>query len=496
MKRLFKQNQAALRINANLQRAYGTKAGDYDVVVVGGGPGGYVAAIKAAQLGLKTACVEKRGALGGTCLNVGCIPSKALLNGTHKLHEAHHEFKEWGIEGAENLSVNLDQLMSKKDEAVTGLTQGIEGLFKKNKVDYVKGWGKIKDKNTIEVEGKEYGTKNIIIATGSEPTELPFMPFDEEKIVSSTGALALKEIPKKMVVVGGGVIGLELGSVWSRMGAEVTVVEYAPEICPFLDNEVAKEFNKILKKQGINFHLSTGVTGFSKNDDGTVTLNLEKAPTAKKSQKTPETIDADVVLVSVGRKPYTEGLGLENVGVETDKLGRVVTDKNLKTNVEGIYAIGDVTDGVMLAHKAETEGEILVESIAEGKQFEVNYNAIPSVIYTHPEVADVGASEQELKEQGIKYKVGKFPMMANSRARANFDTAGFVKILSDAETDRVLGVHIVSSVAGELIGEVTLAVDYGGSAEDIARTCHAHPTVSEAIKEAAMLAHEGKCIHF
>ncbi|KAL0486256.1 dihydrolipoamide dehydrogenase [Acrasis kona] len=484
---LTKQTHSTIRFYA--------KNTTQDVVVIGGGPGGYVAAIKAAQLGLQTTCVEKRGTLGGTCLNVGCIPSKALLHATHLYHEINDSAK-WGIEISGPAKINIEKLMSQKQKAVTGLTSGIEHLFKKNKVEYSKGHGRITGKNEVTVydannkEVEKITTKNIIIATGSEPTPLPFIEFDEKVVVSSTGALSLDKIPEKLIVIGGGVIGLEMGSVWSRLGSEVTVIEFLDRITPFEDPEVSKEFQKILSKQGINFMLSKKVVGATKNGDQ-VTLKLEDSKGGN-----PTEITANVALVSIGRKPYTADLGLDNVNVKVDNRGRVeVEEHSLKVKgTENIYAIGDVIVGPMLAHKAEDEGIFIAERLA-GKEGHINYDCIPSVIYTSPEVAHVGLNESELKEKGVKYNVGKFPMMANSRARTNGDSVGFVKILADSETDRVLGVHIIGPNAGEQIAECVLAMEYGASSEDIGRTCHAHPTLSEAVKEAAMATHS-KAIHF
>lgn len=459
-------------------------ATNYDLVVVGGGPGGYVAAIKAAQLGMKVACVEKRGALGGTCLNVGCIPSKALLHSSHLFEEAGHNFAKYGVK-VEGLSFDLDAMMKQKKGAVSGLTKGIEGLFKKNKVDYVKGHGSIADANTVEVDNgaQKLATKNILIATGSAPAELPFLKFDEKVVVSSTGALDLPQVPKKMAVIGGGVIGLELGSVWRRLGAEVTVIETAPRCVPSLDYEIADTFIRILQKQGMKFLMGTKVTGAAIRSDG-VALQLDGG----------RSYDADVVLVSIGRKPYTQNLGLEKAGVELDKLGRVVVDSHFRTAQKNIYAIGDVIAGPMLAHKAEEEGIAAVE-IMNGQAGHVNYDTIPGVIYTFPEVANVGKTEEQCKAENIKYKVGRFPFLANSRARTNDEADGLVKVITESDTDRLLGMHIVGSMAGEQIAEGVLAMEYGASAEDIARTCHAHPTLSEAIKEAAMAAYF-KPIHF
>ncbi|MGE3712922.1 MAG: dihydrolipoyl dehydrogenase [Alphaproteobacteria bacterium] len=458
----------------------------YDLVVIGGGPGGYVAAIRAAQLGMKVACVEKRGALGGTCLNVGCIPSKALLNSSEKFDDAKNHFAEYGIKA--KVELDLPGMMAQKDKAVKGLTQGIEMLFKKNKVDYVKGTGSIKGASEVLVNGKDsLKTRNILIATGSDVMSLPGVDVDERHIVSSTGALELSEVPEHMVVIGGGVIGLELGSVWRRLGAEVTVVEFLDRIGGPMDAEVAKNFQRVLEKQGIKFKLGTKVTA-AKKAAKKVTLTMEPA----KGGST-ETIDADVVLVSIGRKPYTEGLGLKEVGVKLDERGRVDVDSHYQTNVKGIYAIGDVIKGPMLAHKAEDEGVVVAEMIA-GQKSHVYYDAIPSVVYTWPEVASVGKTEEELKTAGVKYKAGKFPFMANSRARAVGYAEGFVKILADEKTDTVLGVHIIGPFAGTMIAEAGLAMEYGASSEDIARTCHAHPTHNEAVKEAA-LAVLGRAIH-
>ncbi|KAF8671918.1 Pyridine nucleotide-disulfide oxidoreductase, dimerization domain [Rhizoctonia solani] len=466
---------------------------EYDAVVIGGGPGGYVAAIKAAQLGLKTACIEKRGTLGGTCLNVGCIPSKAMLNNSHKYHDTLHDLKSRGIE-VEGVQLNLSQMLKAKDTAVTGLTKGIEGLFKKNKVTYIKGSGSFASPTEIEVALNEGGSttvsaKNVIIATGSEVTPFPGLEIDEKSVVSSTGALDLQQVPKKMIVIGGGVIGLEMGSVWSRLGAEVTVVEFLGGIGGVgIDEEIAKQFQRTLQKQGFKFMLNTKVLGGTKTDGG-VQLEVESVKDGKK-----ETLDADVVLVSIGRRPYTKGLGLEKIGVEVDKRGRIVVDDQFNTSVPGVKCIGDATFGPMLAHKAEEEGIAAVEIIKHGHGH-VNYNAIPSVVYTHPEVAWVGKTEQELKADGVAYKIGKFPFAANSRAKTNADHEGVVKFIVEKETDRVLGCHIIGPNAGEMIASAVLAIEYSASAEDIARTCHAHPTLSEAFKEAAMASYDAP-IHF
>ena len=450
---------------------------EYDLVVIGGGPGGYVGAIRAAQLGMKVACVEKRGALGGTCLNVGCIPSKALLESSEKFEEAKHEFKQHGIDVAPKL--NLKQMIGNKDDVVKGLTQGIELLFKKNKVEYVKGHGTITGENEVTVGKKKLSTANIMIATGSGVMDLPGVKIDEKQIVSSTGALELTKVPKEMIIIGGGYIGLEMGSVWRRLGAKVTVVEFLDRITPGMDAEVAKQFQKILEKQGFEFKLGTKVTGAKTGKDG-VTLTVEPAAGGKKS-----TMKADVVLVSIGRKPYTEKLGLESVEIQTDDRGRIPVNAQWQTSVPNIYAIGDVIEGPMLAHKAEEEGVAVAETIA-GQHGHVNYGVIPGVVYTWPEVASVGQTEAQLKEAGVAYKVGKFPFMANSRGRAIGQTDGFVKILADKQTDQVYGAHIIGPDAGTLIHECCVAMEFGASAEDIARTCHAHPTLNEAVKEAAL----------
>lgn len=456
----------------------------FDVIVIGGGPGGYVAAIRAAQLGLKTACVEKRGALGGTCLNVGCIPSKALLESSEKFEDATHAFAAHGIDA--KVSLNLKNMMKRKDDVVESLTKGIEGLFKKNKVTYIKGHGTITGATEVTVEGTKYATKNIIIATGSDVTPLPGITIDEKQIVSSTGALALSSVPKKLVVIGAGVIGLELGSVWRRLGAEVQVIEYLDRITPGIDNEVSKQFQKILEKQGIQFKLASKVTSAKAGKQ--VELSVEPA-----AGGAAETIKADVVLVAVGRRPYTASLGLESVGIKTDKRGFIEVNGHLQSSVPSIYAIGDVITGPMLAHKAEEEGVLVAEYIA-GQKPHINYDAIPGVVYTWPEVATVGKTEEQLKELGVEYKVGKFPFLANSRGRSSGQTDGFVKILADAKTDEVYGVHIIGPHAGTMIAEAVLAMEFGASSEDIARTCHAHPTLNEAVKEAA-LAVSGRAIH-
>ncbi len=461
----------------------------FDLVVVGGGPGGYTAAIRAAQLGMKTACIEKRGALGGTCLNVGCIPSKALLQSSELFEEAQHSFADRGIDTG-TVKLNLKKMMGQKDTTVTGLTEGIEFLFKKNKVTYIKGAGVLQGGGRVEVQGENaqvVKAKNILIATGSEVTPLPNVEIDEKQIVSSTGALELTKVPKKLIVIGAGVIGLELGTVWRRLGSEVTVVEFLDQALPGTDNEVAKTTQRIMKKQGIKFMLGKKVTGAKKTKTA-VTLTMEPSKGGEE-----ETLKADIVLVAIGRRPYTEGLGLDDLGVEMDKAGRIVVDANFKSSVDGIYAIGDVIDGPMLAHKAEDEGVVCVEKLA-GQKPHIDYNLIPGVIYTWPEVATVGQTEEQLKADGVEYNVGKVPFMANSRARANGFTDGFVKILADKKTDKVLGVHIIGPDAGTIIHECVLAMEFGASSEDIARTCHAHPTLNEAVKEAA-LAVDGRTLN-
>jgi dihydrolipoamide dehydrogenase len=463
----------------------------FDVVVIGGGPGGYVTAIRAAQLGLNTACIDKRGPLGGTCLNVGCIPSKALLHSSHHFAMAGHEFASHGIK-VSKVELDLPTMMARKEKVVDDLTKGIAFLFKKNKVTHFNGIGRIVSHDTVAVtnDGKEETLKaaNIVIATGSDSATLPGVEPDEKKIVTSTGALSLPKVPKHFAVIGAGIIGLELGSVWRRLGAQVTVLEFLDRILTPMDSELAKESKKILIKQGLEFKLGVKITSAKATKEGVV-LTYEPA----KGGKT-ETLSADVVLVSIGRVPYTEGLGLDAANIETDDKGRVKIDDHFRTNVETIYAIGDVVRGVMLAHKAEDEGIAVAEIIA-GQSGHVNYDAIPGVVYTWPEIAAVGKTEEELKAAGIAYKVGKFPFLANSRARTNADTDGLVKILADKTTDRVLGVHIVGPVAGELIAEAGLAIELGSSAEDIARTCHSHPGFGEAVKEAA-LAVAGRPIHF
>lgn len=470
-------------------------ADQYDVVVVGGGPGGYVAAIKAGQLGLKTACVEMRGTLGGTCLNVGCIPSKALLQSSHHYYDAKTHFADHGIVINGDISMDIGKMQEGKSKSVAGLTGGIEYLFKKYGVDYYKGKGKLAGPNSVSVALNDGGsesldTKNILIATGSEVTPLPPVPVDNAlgKIVDSTGALEISKVPAKMAVVGGGVIGLEMGSVWSRLGADVTVIEFLDRICPSMDQELTKKFQQTLKKQGFKFNLKTKVTKSEVTADGVI-LTTEPSKGGDPKQET-----FDIVLVATGRRPYTQGLGLEDLGIQTDKLGRIQVDDHFRTAVPSIYAIGDCIDGPMLAHKAEEEGIAAVETIA-GFAGHVNYNAIPGVIYTYPEVASVGKTEEELKEAGVAYNVGNFPFSANSRARANGSSEGFVKVLAEKETDKIVGCHIIGPNAGEMIAEAVIAIEYGASSEDLARTCHAHPTLSEAFKEACMSTYD-KPIHF
>ena len=456
---------------------------DYDVIVIGSGPGGYVSAIRCSQLGLKTACVEGRDTLGGTCLNVGCIPSKALLHASHQLHEAQHNFAKMGLKG-KSPSVDWTQMLTYKDEVIEGNTKGVEFLFKKNKIDWLKGWGSIPEAGKVKVGDETHNAKNIIIASGSEPSSLPGIEVDEKMVVTSTGALELGKIPKKMVVIGAGVIGLELGSVYARLGAEVTVVEFLDAITPGMDAEVQKTFKRILGKQGLNFVLGAAVQG--------VETTKTKAKVTYKLRKddSEHVIDADTVLVATGRRPFTDGLGLDALGVEMSERGQIKTGSDWQTNIKGIYAIGDAIDGPMLAHKAEDEGMAAAEQIA-GKHGHVNYGVIPGVIYTHPEVANVGKTEQELKDAGQNYKVGKFSFMGNGRAKANFAGDGFVKILADKDTDRILGAHIIGPSAGDLIHEVCVAMEFGASAEDLAMTCHAHPTYSEAVREAALACGDG-----
>ena len=463
----------------------------FDLLVIGGGPGGYVCAIRAAQLGLKTGCIESRGTLGGTCLNVGCIPSKSLLNLSDMYKKAQKDYNNLGIEVGE-VKLNLKKIMMNKSKSVQVLTKGVEFLFKKNKVTYIKGKGVLFSKNDVVVyeNGKKtsYKSKNIVIATGSSSSSVPGIEINEKNIISSTGAISLEKVPKSMVVIGGGYIGLEMGSVWSRLGSDVTVIEYLDHITPGMDREVSKEFQKILAKQGIKFLLNNKVTKV-KDENNKVTVEF-----SDNSTKAKNIIECEKVLVSVGRKPYTDGLNLSKIGINKDKRGRIEIDKEFRTSVKNIFAIGDVIKGPMLAHKAEEEG-IAVAEILAGQSGHVNYDVIPGVIYTSPEVAAVGKTEEELKKLNISYKIGKFPFMANSRAKVNNETEGFVKILADSKTDKVLGVHIIGPHSGDMIAEMAIAMEFGASAEDIARTCHAHPTHTEAIKEAA-LAVEKRPIHF
>ncbi|KFM79332.1 Dihydrolipoyl dehydrogenase, mitochondrial, partial [Stegodyphus mimosarum] len=476
-------------------RSFANESGEFDLVVIGSGPGGYVAAIKAAQLGLKTACVEKNNTLGGTCLNVGCIPSKALLHNSHLYHMALHDLQNRGI-NCEGVKLDLNKMMEQKSSAVKGLTSGIAHLFKQNKVAHFQAHGTISGKNEVTATKADGSTdviktKNILIATGSEVTPFLGIEVDEKQIVSSTGALSLEKVPEKLVLIGAGVIGLELGSVWSRLGAEVTAVEFLSNIGGVgIDLEVAKNFQRILTKQGLKFKLNTKVTGASLTGDK-VSVNIE--PVADASKK--EQLECDVLLVCVGRRPYTENLGLESIGVQKDDRGRIIVNSRFQTTVPNIYAIGDCIPGPMLAHKAEDEGILCVEGIVGGS-VHIDYNCVPSVIYTHPEVAWVGKSEEQLKKEGVDYKIGKFPMAANSRAKTNAETDGFVKILSDKATDRILGAHLICWGAGELVNEAALAMEYGASSEDVARVCHAHPTVSEAFREANLSAYFGKPINF
>jgi dihydrolipoamide dehydrogenase len=450
----------------------------YDVIVIGSGPGGYVAAIRCAQLGLKTACVEGRETLGGTCLNVGCIPSKALLHASHMLHEATHNFTKMGLKG-KSPSVDWTQMQAYKAETIEGNTKGIEFLFKKNKIDWLKGWARIPKAGQVDVGGDIHDAKNIIIASGSTPSILPGVEIDEEIVVSSTGALTLPKIPKKLAVIGAGVIGLELGSVYARLGAEVTVIEYLDAITPGMDAEVQKTFQRTLKKQGLKFVMGAAVQSVERLKTK-AKVNYQRCKDGSAQQ-----IDVDVVLVATGRKPFTDGLGLADLGIEISERGQIKTDAQWRTSVSGIYAIGDAIDGPMLAHKAEDEGIAAAEVIA-GRHGHVNYDVIPGVIYTHPEVASVGQTEEALKEEGRAYKVGKFMFMGNGRAKANFAADGFVKILADKDSDRILGAHIIGPAAGDLIHEVCVAMEFGASAEDLAMTCHAHPTYSEAVREAAL----------
>ena len=460
---------------------------DYDLIIIGGGPGGYVCAIRAAQLGMKVACVEGRGALGGTCLNVGCIPSKALLHASHLYAEADGHFADMGI--VAEPKIDMGRMQKYRANQVEQLTGGVAFLFKKNKVDWIDGWASIDGPGKVAVkmnggDAKTLTAKNIVIASGSEPASLPGVEVDEKRVVSSTGALTLETIPEKLVVIGAGVIGLELGSVWRRLGAEVQVIEYLDHITPGMDAEISKQFQKILTKQGLQFTLESAVQGVDASGD-----RLKVTWTNRKDDSEQST-EADIVLLATGRRPYTDGLGLEAAGIATSKRGQIEVDAHWKTSVDGIYAIGDVIDGPMLAHKAEDEGVAVAEHIA-GQHAHVEYGLIPGVIYTDPEVANVGATEEQLKEAGRAYKVGKFPFMANGRAKAHFATDGFAKVIADAETDRILGVHVIGPSAGELIHEYCVAMEFGAAAEDIARTCHAHPTLSDAMREAAMACGHG-----
>ncbi|OAR03101.1 hypothetical protein LLEC1_03452 [Akanthomyces lecanii] len=490
---ISKHSAAAPAALSRFSRGLATVSEDNDLVIIGGGVAGYVAAIKAGQEGMKVTCIEKRGTLGGTCLNVGCIPSKSLLNNSHLYHQILHDTKNRGIEVGD-VKLNLANFMKAKDTAVNGLTKGVEFLLKKNGVEYVKGEGAFVNENEIKVALNDGGEttvrgKNILIATGSEATPFPGLEIDEKRVVTSTGALSLEKIPESMIVVGGGIIGLEMASVWSRLGSKVTVVEFLGQIGgPGMDSEIAKAAQKILKKQGIEFKLNTKVVSGDTASDK-VKLDVDSAKGGK-----PESLDAEVVLVAIGRRPYTGNLGLENIGMELDERGRVIIDSEYRTKIPHIRCVGDATFGPMLAHKAEEEAVAVVEYIKKGYGH-VNYGCIPSVMYTYPEVAWVGQTEQDLKSQKVPYRVGTFPFSANSRAKTNMDTEGLVKMIADPETDRLLGVHIIGPNAGEMIAEGTLALEYGASTEDIARTCHAHPTLAEAFKEAAMATH-AKAIHF
>uniref|UniRef100_A0A1I8J1H2 Dihydrolipoyl dehydrogenase n=2 Tax=Macrostomum lignano TaxID=282301 RepID=A0A1I8J1H2_9PLAT len=495
MSRLFTKTSVAPAGARLLLRRLLCSASQPDLVVIGSGPGGYVAAIKAAQLGLKTVCVEKDASLGGTCLNVGCIPSKALLHNSHLYHQAvHNDLAARGIE-FDNLRLNLDKLMEQKSNAVKGLTGGIVALFKANKVQRVQGFGSISGPNQVTVKKEDGGsevinTKNILIATGSEVTPFPGIDIDEDTVVSSTGALSLKKVPEKMVVIGAGVIGVELGSVWQRLGSQVTCVEFLGHVGGVgIDMEVSKQFQRSLGKQGLKFLLDTKVTAAARETGGKIRVDVESVKGGKKTA-----LECDCLLVCIGRRPFTANLGLDSVGIKLDSRGRVPVNERFQTSVPSIYAIGDVIQGPMLAHKAEDEGIICVEGICGGHPH-IDYLNVPSVIYTHPEVAWVGRSEEQCKAEGIPYRIGKFPMSANSRAKTINDAEGFVKVIAHKETDRLLGCHMVSSVAGELINEACLAMEYGASAEDIARVCHAHPTVSESLREAALAAYFGKPIN-
>jgi len=478
----------------SLNRHY-SSSDEADLVVIGSGPGGYVAAIKAAQLGLKTVCIEKNTTLGGTCLNVGCIPSKSLLNNSHLYHMAvHNDLDKRGIETS-GVKLNLEKMMNEKEQSVKGLTGGIAHLFKQNKITRVEGFGSITGVNEVSVLKKDgttevIPTKNILIATGSEVTPFAGVEVDEETIISSTGALSLKKVPERMIVIGAGVIGLELGAVWSRLGSQVTLIEFLNNVGGLgIDLEVAKSIQRISSKQGMKFKMGTKVTGVAKGES-----SIKVTSEIMKNNKIEES-ECDALLVCVGRRPYTQNLGLENLGIALDNRGKIPVNSRFQSAIPNIFAIGDCIDGPMLAHKAEDEGIICVEGICGGIPH-IDYNCVPSVIYTHPEVAWVGKTEEMLKEEGVAYKVGKFPMAANSRAKTNNDTDGFVKVLADKETDRILGVHVIASVAGELINESVLAMEYGASCEDVARVCHAHPTVSEALREAHVAAYAGKAINF
>ncbi|MES2815049.1 MAG: dihydrolipoyl dehydrogenase [Pseudomonadota bacterium] len=456
---------------------------DFDTIIIGAGPGGYVAAIRAAQLGQKVACVEGRETLGGTCLNVGCIPSKAMLHATHMLHETHENFEKMGLMGA-HPTVDWAKMQAYKDDVVNGNTKGIEFLFKKNKVTWIKGWATIPAPGQVKVGDEVHSARNIVIATGSEASSLPGVEVDEKTVVTSTGALTLQSVPKSMVVIGAGVIGLEMGSVYARLGTEVTVVEYLDAITPGMDAEVAKTFQRILTKQGLKFVLGAAVQSVAKTAGGaTVSYKLKK-------NDSEASLEAEIVLVATGRKPYTAGLGLEALGVEMGPRGTIKTDAHWQTNIPGLYAIGDAIAGPMLAHKAEDEGMAVAE-VLSGKHGHVNYGVIPGVIYTTPEVANVGLTEEQLKAEGRAYKVGKFPFMGNARAKAVFQAEGFVKLIADAATDRILGCHIIGPAAGDLIHEVCVAMEFGASAQDLALTCHAHPTWSEAVREAALACGDG-----
>ena len=458
----------------------------FDVIVIGAGPGGYVCALRAAQLGLKVACVEKRATLGGTCLNIGCIPSKALLQSSENFHAAQSALADHGVM-VKGVALDLARMQARKDEVVSANVKGVEFLFKKNKITWLKGAARIARPGVVAVDGKEYAAKHIVIATGSESVPLAGVEADEKRIVTSTGGLALDAVPKHLVVIGGGYIGLELGSVWRRLGAEVTVIEFLDRLVPTMDGEISKAFERILAKQGMKFRLRTKVTG-ARADKKAVTLNIEPAKGGDA-----EEITADIVLLAIGRRPYTEGLGLAEIGIERDERGRIKTDAHYATSVAGVYAIGDVIAGPMLAHKAEEEGVALAEILA-GQAGHVNYGAIPGVVYTWPEAASVGATEEALREAGTAYRVGKFPFTANGRARAMGETEGFVKLLADEKTDRLLGAHIIGPDAGTLVAELVTAIEFGASAEDVARTSHAHPSLSEAVKEAA-LAVAGRALH-